>query len=409
MATKAESKNSDDPREFFGAFVCDDATHAALGEVVKDHGWSEDRIQSGGIANAVRSLTVMRSPEFLIVDLSESSDPRGDINALAEVCEPGTVVLAIGTTNDVTLYRDLIASGVQDYLVKPVTSEVLRESVEAAQAALAEPVVEQELTPEDSTLVAVIGVRGGSGASTIATSVAWLAAEEWKRNVGLLDLDIHFGTHALTFDLEPGRGLVDAIENPGRVDGLFIERATTKPRDNLSLLGSEAPLSDPMTPDPTALQHLQDALKGAYDFMVVEVPRNIAISYPLLLAEAKHVVLVTDLSLAATRDAIRILSFLKQTVPAATVHLVANKVQPSNLREVSEKDFAASVEHEVDLSIPLDTKSFVQAAKKGKTLPQAMPQAKPTNAMRTLVERLAGEKPGKSKSKLFSKLFAKDK
>ncbi|MGE6036621.1 AAA family ATPase, partial [Klebsiella pneumoniae] len=60
-------------------------------------------------------------------------------------------------------------------------------------------------------VIAVVGAKGGVGASTIATSLAWLMSEREKRATALLDLDVHFGTGALALDLEPGRGLTDAI------------------------------------------------------------------------------------------------------------------------------------------------------------------------------------------------------
>jgi pilus assembly protein CpaE len=53
----------------------------------------------------------------------------------------------------------------------------------------------------------------GRGASTLATSLACFATDH-KHPTALLDLDIHFGTGALALDLEPGRGLTDAIETP---------------------------------------------------------------------------------------------------------------------------------------------------------------------------------------------------
>src|SRR3546814_12869987 len=92
----------------------------------------------------------------------------------------------------------------------------------------------------------MVGARGGFGASTIAPTLAWLLSERGKRATALLDLDVHFGTGALALDLEPGRGLTDAIENPSRIDGLFIERAMVKAREKLAVLSAEAPMSSPV-------------------------------------------------------------------------------------------------------------------------------------------------------------------
>jgi pilus assembly protein CpaE len=81
-------------REPFAAYVCDDVTGDALRPVCTEQGWQVEKIHKGGLRNAVQSLSVAASPNILFVDLSESGDPLNDINALAEVCEPGTVVIA---------------------------------------------------------------------------------------------------------------------------------------------------------------------------------------------------------------------------------------------------------------------------------------------------------------------------
>ncbi len=222
-------------RDPFLAYVCDDATAEALRPVVAAMGWSADKVHKGGLRSGIQTLAVSASPQILFVDLAESGDPLSDINALAEVCEPGTVVIATGQVNDVRLYRTLIASGIHDYLLKPLNPETLRDALEQAQAMFHAPKVVDHAAERPHCAVAVVGARGGVGASTVASSLAWLLAEQDKRSTALLDLDIHFGTGALALDLEPGRGLTDAIENPSRIDGLFIERAMVKASEKLSV------------------------------------------------------------------------------------------------------------------------------------------------------------------------------
>src|SRR5690606_9844915 len=233
---------ADAPRDLFSAFVSDDATAEVLKNTVLDMGWQPERIHRGGLPNAVQTLSVSASPQILLVDLSDSQDPLGEINALAEVCEPGTIVIAIGGVNDVHLYRELLASGIHDYLLKPVSDHVMREALHNAQAILLAPknTPAAEAEPESKTsTVAVIGARGGVGASTVATSLAWATSHALGRKTALLDFDLHFGVGALSFDLEPGRGLTDALENPARIDSLFIERAIVKASENLAILSAE--------------------------------------------------------------------------------------------------------------------------------------------------------------------------
>lgn len=352
-------------REAFGAYVCDDETMQLLRTVAAELGWAPEKVNKGGLRNAVQSLSISASPMVLFVDMSESSDPINDINALAEVCEPGTVVIAAGQVNDVRLYRDLLSSGIQDYLLKPLSVDQVRDSFAMAQAVLAAPRHAEGAAERSHHVMAVVGVRGGCGASTIATSLSWLMSETHNRHTALLDLDVHFGTGALTLDLEPGRGLIDAIDNPSRIDGLFIERAMVRASDTLSLLSAEAPINQPIMSDGTAFFQLEEELRGAFEMTVVDMPRHMMVPYPHLMSEVGTVVLVTEVTLAAARDTIRLLAWMKQNAPKARVILVANKMQSSN-GELSRKEFESSIERSVDIVFPYDGKLTAQAAKLGK-------------------------------------------
>ncbi|HXH16674.1 MAG TPA: pilus assembly protein CpaE [Sphingomonas sp.] len=355
-------------REPFAAYVCDEGTAEGLRPVVNELGWSVDKIYKGGLRNAIQSLSVSASPQILFVDLAESGDPLNDINALAEVCEPGTVVIAAGQVNDVRLYRDLVSSGIQDYLLKPLHADMLREAFGHAQALLNAPKPIEISSDQPHCAVAVVGARGGVGASTIATSIAWLLAETEKRATALLDLDVHFGTGALGLDLEPGRGLTDAIDNPSRIDGLFIERAMVKASEKLSVLSAEAPINAPLITDGSAFYQLQEEMRAAFECTVVDLPRTMLIQHPQLISDVPLAVIVTELTLAAARDTIRILSWMKTNAPQTQLFVLANRMHASSQLEISRKDFEGSIERRIDYVVPFDQKLAAQAAKLGKPI-----------------------------------------
>ncbi len=380
-------------RDAFSAFICDDAALDVLRPVVIEMGWQPEKCNKGGLRNAVQSLSITASPNILMVDLSESGDPLSDINALAEVCEPGTVVIAVGQVNDVRLYRDLVASGIHDYLLKPLSPSQVRDALSSAQTVFSAPKQHDPAVAKRHISTAVIGTRGGVGASTLATSLAWMFSADEKMPTAMLDLDVHFGTGALVLDLEPGRGLTDAIENPSRIDGLFIERAMIRANDHLAILSAEAPMNSPLMTDGAAFVQLEEEFRQAFEMTMIDLPRNMLINFPHLLADINVVLLVTEMTLAGARDAIRILSWLKTNAAHVQPIVVANKVH-SGVAEISKADFEASIERKITFAIPYDIKAASNAAKLGQTFADANRSSKAAGVIREIGKAITGLSEG---------------
>ena len=400
-------------RDAFAAYICDEAALDVLRPVIIEMGWQPEKCNKGGLRNAVQALSITASPNILMVDLSESGDPLNDINGLAEVCEPGTVVIAVGQVNDVRLYRDLLASGIHDYLLKPLSPGQVRDALVNAQAIFSAPKNHDAAAAKKHISTAVIGTRGGVGASTLATSLAWLFSADEKMPTALLDLDIHFGTGALALDLEPGRGLTDAIENPGRIDGLFIERAMIRANDNLAILSAEAPMNSPLMTDGAAFIQLEEEFRQAFEMTLIDMPRNMLINFPHLMSDVNVVLLVTEMTLASARDAIRILSWLKSNAAHVQPIVVANKVQ-AGIAEISKTDFEASIERKIGFSIPYDIKAACNAAKLGQTFADANRSTKAGSAIREIAKAVMGvgeseaaEEVVKTKTSLLGKIDLK--
>jgi pilus assembly protein CpaE len=405
MATSAMKKPSKDPREPFMAFVEDDVTREVLVRAVEHCEWPPNQVFTGDVHDAIRALADIPTPELLLVDLSGSVDPIEDINGLAEVCDFGTRVIAVGSVNDVELFRKLVAAGVDDYLLKPVSVEPL---VSSLTRVTDEP--EEETAGSDDSqgrMIVTIGARGGVGASTLAVNAAWMIAHELERRVALVDLDLYFGTAALSLDLEPGRGFREALENPSRIDGLFIERAMVKESDKLYVLAAEESLDKPVRFDPSSSALLVEKLRQPFDCVLVELPRAFVASHHAVISTADVVTVVSDLSLAGMRDTLRLVGHVKQVAPAAEIRVVANRVGQAKGAEMTKKDFEAGIKEPIAYELPYEQKPLAQSSSTGKPVAVVARGSKYVAAMRSLSQDMAATDEAAAQAPLWKRLLKK--
>jgi pilus assembly protein CpaE len=374
---------SQEPRQF-RAFIQDEATQKVVDQVVADLSIPNASVHRGDVGEASRLLGEQRSPRLLVVDLSGVALPISAVNELAEVCEPGVTVIAIGDLNDVGLFRDLINNGVSDYLVKPITPSLLQRSL----LNVLETGTPGRQTDRRGRLVAVVGVRGGVGATMLATGISWTIAHRRRRRAALVDLDLQYGTVALALDLEPALGLREALEHPGRIDGLFVDRVMIRHSDTLYVLSGEESLGEPVIPDPAALDALLKELRNKFHFVVVDVPRQISHSTQHVLQSASNLVLVTDLSLAGMRDTLRHINLMPATNAACQVTIVANRTGEQREGDITRKEFEAAIGRAVDFLVPFDPRSVAGATNVGK--PVAEGRSKVAAAIQLITERVAG-------------------
>ena len=117
---------------------------------------------------------------------------------------PATKVMVIGHSNDIELFRGLLARGLSEYLVAPVEPM----SLVAAISRLYQTAGAAKL----GRSFAFVGARGGAGSSTVAQNVAASLARIYGSNVILADLDLPFGSASLGFNLDRGQGIAEALQ-----------------------------------------------------------------------------------------------------------------------------------------------------------------------------------------------------
>jgi len=384
------------------AFILDDETRAAVAAATSVR-YPEARIYDGGISAAMSNLSQEAQPTHVIIDVSDAEDPAAAIRLLLTVCSPDIHIIALGTVNDVPFYQALIEAGASDYLLKPLEPEGLRQSLERLSK------VAESSDHKKGTLrtVAVVGVRGGVGASTVAVNIAWHAAHDLGRQCALLDLDIHFGTVTLALDLEPCGGMREILENPGRVDGLFISSSMVRESENLLVLGSEESLEHELTVDPAAISALLDGLDKSVEFAFLDMPRSLIVTNPGILRKLDCVVLVVDPSLAGVRDTTRMVEFIRNVCPEIEVVITANKIGANRKGELPIAEFKRNITLPVDHTIPWDAKVPAEAGSAGKSLAAIGKNSPIVAAVNKLSETVAPVESSESSAQRLSKWFRK--
>lgn len=303
------------------AYLLDADSEGVVRRCFTDLGFVDARIARGGIDTATDELTRRGWPRFLIVDVSGIGDPMPRINQLSEVCDPNTEVIVVGDRNDIVLYRDLRSAGVAEYFFKPLVGTLVSRALTGIATG------SQSFQPSRTgRLVFVIGVRGGVGATTVATNLAWYLAETRERRVLLLDFDLQGGDAALQLDVQPGHALREALEDPMRVDDLFLERGVANVTNRLGVLAALELLSDPIIPNEDAAVGLLQKLLPHYRYVVVDLPWTSALALPKLLHMPASLLLVGDGSIAATRDIGRWREMIGASTPDREVLQVLNKL-----------------------------------------------------------------------------------
>jgi pilus assembly protein CpaE len=334
------------------AFMLDRHGELSLNACLSQLSIANAKVKRGGITNAIEYLSVERSPQTIVVDISGIEMPASRMHQLAELCEPGVTVVAIGDRNDVGLYRDLKLAGVSEYIVKPITTQLLAGVLAPAPAAAASP-IHRKL----GKLVAVVGARGGVGVTMLATHLAWYLANRQSRRVMLLDLDLQTGDCALALNLKPTSGLREALANPLRIDGVFLERTVAIHGERLFVLSAEEPLDADAEFTPEAVDRLIGTLRTQFHYVIADVPRLSAAPYRQALDIADLRVIVADQTLRSARDAVRLRNALGAGGEAHRNLLVVNRSGEGGRHAMTLEEMAKANLH-ADFVIPFRPRLF---------------------------------------------------
>jgi len=348
------------------------------------------KIQMGGVTAAVEAYRSAPTPNVIVI---ETENRAGEIltglDRLAEVCDAGSRVIVIGRINDVTLYRELTRRGVSEYLIAPVgTIDVVRAICSLFSAPDAKPV---------GRIIAVVGAKGGVGASTIAHNVAFAIARDLALDSVVTDLDLAFGTAGLDYNQDPPQGIADAVFSPDRIDTAFVDRLLSKCTEHLSLLAAPATLERVYDFGADAFDGILDALRTSIPCVVLDVPHQWSGWTKRLLVSADDILVAAGPDLANLRNAKNMVDLLRASRPNDhRPFYCLNQVGVPKRPEITPADFAKALEDPPLAVIPFEPQLFGTAANNGQMIAEVSAGHKSAEMFRQMAQVLTGRTEAKT-------------
>jgi pilus assembly protein CpaE len=356
-------------------------------------------IARGGIDAAVMRFAGQASPNLLIIDTTlRRAEMLSSLDRLAQTIDPDCKIIILGALNDIGLLRELALRGVSEYIVPPVRTEDLARAVCRLYA-----------QNDQSRVIAVVGARGGVGASTIAQNLAWSIAERQDACAALIDLDLAFGAAAFSIGKSSPQSVADALDAPDAITDEMLARATVQCTKHLQVLTAPATLERAFEIDPDAVEALVHHARRANQFVVLDLPHAWAPWVKQTLAHADEIVLVAGPDLASLRNSKSMLEAIAPLRQGKSAPLVAlSMVGVPKRPEINAKDFTEAIGTSPAASFAFDPFLFGLCETRSQMIGEVDPDSKIACTLDTLAAALTGRKPSVRKRAADPAILARE-
>jgi pilus assembly protein CpaE len=155
------------------------------------------------------------------------------------------------------------------------------------------------------------------------------------------------------------------------------------------------------------VEALVGELRRSYEWIWIDLPRSLAPSHGQLVAQASHILVVTELNLAAMRDTLRLLTFFRDIAPGARTLLVANRTGGKSPGGVTRQEFEKAIDAKIDVMLPDEPQLMAKAATVGRPLPEIAKKGRLVDQLRAIDRAVVGAPNAKGGSSIWRLLKKK--
>ncbi len=316
-------------------------------------------------------------PDVGVINVDHDAEKALALIEKIRETSPNCSILVISSTTDGQLILRTMRAGAKEFLTQPLKFEDLVAALER----LGSQKFGGEGRTRGCTVIAVAGVTGGVGTTSVAVNLGCALAADSANTVALVDLDLSLGDADVFLDTIPDYTLVDVAQNITRLDFTLLKRSLTRHSSGLYLLPRPEQLQDAQHINPERLHRVIGLLKATFSHLIIDISKAYNPIDFVALESAKHVLMVTQLDLPCLRNVVRLLSsFDDHEGLKDKVKIVVNRVGLSN-GPISVKKAQETVGREVFWQIPNDYRVMVDVRNNGVPLINHAPRAAITQSI----------------------------
>ncbi len=261
-------------------------------------------------------------PNVVLLDLSSDLGAAVEVVKFIAAMSPSVHVVGLNTQNDSTAILQSLRAGASEFLYAPFELATQREAI-ARLRRLVQP--EAPTQSEAGHVVAMASSKPGSGASTVATQVAFSLQRLTGKRILLADFDLTGGTIGFYLKLSHNYSLVDALQHSEHMD-LALWNSLTVNYGGVDILPAPAaPYAEPL--DGARLRVLIEHARNLYDWVILDLPAIFNRTSLMAISECERAFLVSTSELPSLHLTRKALTMVDQLgFPKDRFQVLVNRV-----------------------------------------------------------------------------------
>lgn len=347
--------------------------------------------------------TFERNPDIILMDVN-MPDMDGVVATRAILSQrPGVGVIMMSVMNEPDILRRSMVAGAREYLVKPFSLDELLTSIRAVHANTPKVVMAASEAPDagvtaqhlvrrdgKGTVIAVAGVKGGIGRSTIATNLAVALQQSGSRRVALVDANTSFGDVAVMMNVTDSKTMLDAVPYLRQIDAELLNNIMAEHSSGVRLLLAPPSPQEAEVVTSDLVKQAVTVLSDLYDVVIVDTRPGFDDLNLGVFDSADIIMLVVTMDMTSIKDARQ---FLEVTdllgYPAERVRLVLNRV--NTYSGIPAEEIGDSLRRSLWAQIPDDPGPVLRSINEGVPIVESAPDAKAAVELKRISRELLAE------------------